>query len=331
MTDTHDRRSIQRRRLGLLSLVALPAARTIGAQALPPIAFIVPNAAGGSADRVARVAALALGELLDRRIDVVNITGAGGVTGTNAIAGYKPDGNTLGLAVSTPMVAGQLLSPAATYNPVDDFEWLAILGTYPNAMVVSARRPERTLDDVLASARRAATPLAYGSFGIGTAGHLAGSYLRLEQQAKLEHVAFERVDDGYAQLASGQIDILFDGVPNAVDAAPRGGHRIVAVTSAARVAALLDTPAFGERWPREYFVVWVGIVAPRGLAPDVYSRMASAIGVMMLEPRHAQALRATGLTYAGLNGSKAKSYVDDEIVRTARLIARLGGESTRRP
>jgi tripartite-type tricarboxylate transporter receptor subunit TctC len=331
MTDIHDRRSVQRRRLGLLSMVALPVARTIGAQALPPMTLIVPNAAGGSADRVARVAAVALGELLDRRIDVINITGAGGVTGTNAIAGYKPDGNTLGLAVSTPMIAGRLLSPAATYNPVDDFEWLAILGTYPNAMVVSSRRPERTLDELLAAARNATAPLAYGSFGVGTAGHLAGSYLRLEQQAKLEHVAFERVDDGYAQLASGQIDILFDGVPNAASAAPRAGHRIVAVTSAARVPTLPDTPAFGERWPREYFVVWVGIVAPRGLPPDVYSRMASAIGVMMLEPRHAQALRATGLTYAGLNGLKAKAYVDDEIVRTARLIARLGGETTRRP
>lgn len=312
-------------------MVALPAALTISAQPLPPIAFIVPNAAGGSADRVARVAAVALGELLERRIEVINIVGAGGVTGTNAIAGHKPDGNTLGLAVSTPMIAGRLLAPAATYNPLDDFEWLAILGTYPNAMVVSSRRPERTLDEVLASARNTTSPLAYGSFGIGTAGHLAGSFLRLDQQAKLEHVPLERVDEGYAQLASGQIDILFDGVPNAVAAAPRAGHRIVAVTSAARVPSLPDVPAFGERWPREYFVVWVGIVAPRGLAPDVYSRMASALGVMMLEPRHAQALRATGLNYAGLNGSKAKAYVEDEIVRTARLIARLGGETSRRP
>jgi tripartite-type tricarboxylate transporter receptor subunit TctC len=72
-------------------------------------------------------------------------------------------------------------------------------------------------------------------------------------------------------------------------------------------------------------------VAPRGLPPDVYSRLASAIGVMMLEPRHAQALRATGLSYVGLNGPKARAYVEDEIVRTARLIARLGGEASRRP
>jgi tripartite-type tricarboxylate transporter receptor subunit TctC len=331
MTRFHDRRFDRRRRLVLLASAALPLAQVATAQALPPLALIVPNAAGGSADRVARVAAVALGELLERRIDVINIPGAGGVTGTNAIAGYKPDGNAIGLAVSVPMIAGKLLSAAATYNPVEDFEWLAILGTYPNAMVVSARRPEQSLDEVLASARRTTTPLAYGSFGVGTAGHLAGSFLRLEQQAKLVHVPLERVEDGYAQLDSGQLDLLFDGVPNALEAARRAGHRIVAVTSAARVPALPDTPAFGERWPRETFVVWVGIVAPRGLPPDVYSRMAAAIGVMMLEPRHAQALRAAGLSYAGLNGPKAKAYVEDEIVRTAGLIARLGGEASRRP
>ena len=331
MSDVRDRRVIQRRRLVLLAIVALPVARGTAAQALPSVLFIVPSAAGGSLDRVARVAAVALDELLERRIEVINIPGAGGVTGTKAITSYKPDGNTLGLAVSVPMVSGKLLSPAATYHPVDDFEWLAILGTYPNAVVVSARRPERTLDELLAAARNATTPLLYGSFGVGTAGHLAGKFLRLEQQVKLEHVPLERVDDGYERLASGQIDFLFDGVPHAKEEAPRAGHSIVAVTSAARVPSLPDVPAFGERWPRESFVVWVGIVAPRGLPPDVYSPLAAAIGVMMLEPRHAQALRATGLDYVGLNGAKAKSYVEAEIVRTARLMARLGGEASRRP
>ncbi len=331
MVQIGHRRLIQRRRLGLLAVLALPVARRGVAQSPPSITFIVPTAAGGSADRVARVAAFALGELLERRIEVNNIAGAGGVTGTNAIVANRPDGNAMGLGISVPMIAGKLLTPAATYNPVEDFEWLAILGTYPNAMVVSSRRPERSLDEVLASARRATTPLTYGSFGVGTAGHLAGGFLTLEQQAKLVHVPLERVDDGYEQLASGQIDILFDGVPHAVDAAPRAGHRIVAVTSAARVPALPDTPAFGERWPRESFVVWVGIVTPRGLPPEVYSRLSAAIGVMMLEPRHAQALRATGLNYVGLSGPKAKAYVEDEIVRTAGLIARLGGEASRRP
>lgn len=302
---------------------AQPAAETI--------TFVVPNVPGGSADRVGRVAAESLAEILNTKVVVSNVPGGGGVNGTNVIARQAPDGRTLGLGVSTSMIGVQLFSPSATYNPTEDFEWLAILGAYPNALVVGAKRPERTLDELLATARTTGAPLRYGSFGVGTAGHLAGSYLRLEQRANLEHHVIDRPDDGYAMLASGQLDVIFDGVPNAAEAAPRGGHRIVAVTSAARNPSLPDIPAFGERWAGEAYVVWVGVVAPKGLPPDVYSRLAGAVGVLVLEPKHAQALRATGLAYIGLSGARAKVYVEDEIVRTARLIGRMRGEISRRP
>jgi len=319
-------------RLWLLTAGALAASPWAVAQpAGDTITFIVPYVPGGSADRVGRVAAESLAEILGIKVVVSNVPGSGGVTGTAAIASQKADGKTLGLGISTSMIGAQLFSPTATYNPTEDFEWLAILGTYPNAMVVSGKRPERSLDELLATARTSATPLRYASFGVGTAGHLAGSFLRLEQRANLEHQVIERAEDGYAMLASGQLDFFFDGVPNAGEAAPRSGHRIVAVTSSTRIPSLPDAPAFGERWPGESFVVWVGVVAPRGLPPDVFSRLAGAIGVLVLEPRHAEALRATGLTYAGLSGARAKEYIEDEIVRTARLIGRMRGEISRRP
>ena len=318
--------------LWLLTTSALAASPWAIAQpAADTITFIVPWASGGSVDRVSRVAAESLAEILATKVIVSNVPGSGGVTGTVAIASQKADGKTLGLGVSTSMIGVQLLSPTATYNPTEDFEWLAILGTYPNAMVVAGKRPERSLDELLATARTSATPLRYASFGVGTAGHLAGSYLRLEQRANVEHQVVERAEDGYAMLGSGQLDFFFDGAPNAGEAALRGGHRIVAVTSSTRVPSLPDVPAFGERWAGESFVVWVGVVAPRGLPPDVYSRLAGAIGVLVLEPRYAQALRATGLAYVGLSGAPAKAYVEDEIVRTARLIGRMRGEISRRP
>ncbi len=304
---------------------------TVAQPAVDTITLIVPYGPGTSSDRIGRVTAELLSEILSTKFDVSNVPGGGGVFGTAAISSRKADGKTLGLAVSPPIVSAQLFSAMATYNPIEDFEWLAILGAYANAMVVSGKRPERSLDELLATARTSATPLRYATFGVGSAGHLAGSYLRLEQRANLEHSVFERLEDGYAMLASGQLDIIFDGVPNAAEVAPRGGHRIVAITSSTRVPALPDVPAFGERWPGESFVVWVGVVAPRGLPADVHSRLAKAIGVLMLDPRHAQALRATGLTYAALSGARAKAFVEDEIVRTARLIGRMRGEISRRP
>jgi len=315
----------------MLALGLLPLAMAVRAQTADPITFVIPADIGAAADRVGRVAADALATILETRVTVTNVSGFGGVTGTNLIASSPPDGRTLGLGHSVPMIAGPLLSTTAKYNPSEDFVWLAVLGTYPTAMVLSGRRAETSLPQWLAAARAAGTPMSYGTLGVGSAGHLAGSFLRLEQRANLEHRLIQSRDEGYAMLTAGQLDVFFDGVPNAVEVSTSGGNRILAVTSAGRAPALPEVPAFGELWPRESFVVWVGVVAPKGLPDAVYSRLAAAIGVMLLEPRHAQALRASGLMFLGLAGTKAQTYVDDEIVRTAKLMARLSGEGSRRP
>lgn len=319
----------RRRLLALLAAPALP--RIAGAQervAASPIRLIVPAPAGGSSDRIARIIADALAGILEVPVDVDNIPGNAGVTGTNAIAGGATDGSLLGVVANTAIVGGRLLSRSARFNPGEDFEWLAILGSYPNAMVVSARSGQRTLDGWLAEARRAGAPLTYGSFGTGSAGHLAGAYLRFEKGARLAHRTLTAPADGYAQLADGSLDVLFDGVPNALVEAPRSGNPIVAVTSERRVDSLPGVPAFGELW-QESFVVWLGLVAPKGLAAAAYLRLAPAIGVLLSEPRHAAEMRAAGLTYMGLSGRGTTAFVDREFLRIARLIARLNDEGVR--
>jgi tripartite-type tricarboxylate transporter receptor subunit TctC len=317
--------------LGLVSLslaserpVAQPAA-SLGRG----IALIVPAPAGGSADQFAHIVAGALAELLEVPVRVDNVPGNAGVTGTNAIAAAPRDGSVIGLAVSNAIIGGKLLSRSAQFNPSEDFVWLAILGTYPNALLVSGKSPWRTLEHWLADARRATTPMAFGSFGTGSAGHLAGAYLRMEENANLVHVRIETLEDGYALLNQGKIAVLFDGVPNALVQAPRFGHRILAVTSAARVPALTDTPSFGELW-RQSFVVWIGLIAPKDLDADPYVRLASAIGVLVAEPRHGDAMRAAGLTYMGLAGSGAKAFLEAEFIRNAKLIAKLSEETPRK-
>lgn len=320
-----------RRRRVIAALASIGAIRFAHAQ-IPPrsagITLIVPSSAGGSADKLGRHVADALAEILDVRVSVQNVPGNSGVTGTNAIARAPRDGSVLGLALSSGIIAGKLLSRSAQFNPSEDFEWLGILGTYPNAMVLSTRSPWATLDQWLAAARNAPKPLTFASPGTGTAGHLAGAYLRVEESANLVHVRLASPDEGYALMSEGKLDVLFDGVPNAVVAVPRHGHRIVAVTSAARVPTLPDTPSFGELW-RQSFVVWIGLIAPKDIAPDAYVRLASAVAVLLAEPRYADSLRAAGLTYMGLSGEGTKAFLDAEFLRNAKLIARLNDEGLR--
>jgi tripartite-type tricarboxylate transporter receptor subunit TctC len=316
--------------VGLASLpLVLDHAVAQTAAARDRITLIVPSPVGGSSDQFGHLVADALSEIMEIPVRVENMPGNGGVTGTTAIAGAPRDGSVVGLALSTALIGGKLLSRSAQFNPSEDFVWLAILGTFPNAMLVSGKSPWRTLDHWLADARRATAPMAFGTFGTGSAGHLAGAYLRLEENASLAHVTVETPDEGYALLGEGRIAVLFDGVPSALVRAPRHGHRILAVTSAARVATLPDTPSFGELW-RQSFVVWIGLIAPKDLEPDAYVRLASAVGVLVAEPRHGHAIRAAGLTYMGLAGSSAKAFLEAEFIRNAKLIAKLNEEGQRK-
>lgn len=284
----------------------------------------MPSPAGGSADKVGHIVATQLEAILGRPIRVENVYAGGAVGGTNAIAAASPDGSTLGLAVSTAMIGGRLLVRDARYNPTEDFVWLAILGSYPNAMVIPARDPARTLAQWLDAKRGSPRPLVAGSFGPGSAGHLASSYLRVEHGINIVPRYIDTLTNGYALLSSGEIDLLFDGVPNAVAELPKSGHRAIAVTSLEPVAAFPDVPSFGRVWPGVSFEVWLGLVAPKGLAEEARQRLVSAVAVLLLEPRHAESLRAAGLRFRGIGAGHALAFVEDEVLRTARLISRLG-------
>jgi tripartite-type tricarboxylate transporter receptor subunit TctC len=322
---------VHSRRRILVALASLAATRPLLAQSTAPsaITLIVPAPTGGSADAIGRLTADALAGIMELPVRVENIAGNGGVTGTNAIAAAPRDGSVIGLAISSAIIGGRLLSRSAQFNPSEDFEWLVILGTYPNAMVLSTRSNYTTAEQWLAAARKAPAPLTFASFGTGSAGHLAGAYLRFEQGANLVHVSLSSLDEGYAMLSDGRIDVLFDGVPNAVVKVPRMGHRIVAVTSGARVPSLPDVPSFGELW-QQTFTVWLGLVLPKRVPATAYVRIASAVGVLVGETRHADSLRAAGLTFTGLSGGGTRAYVEADFLRHAKLIARLNDEGLRK-
>jgi tripartite-type tricarboxylate transporter receptor subunit TctC len=323
--------TMHRRRQLLAGIVTLgvggmPRAQTGAAR--DSITLIIPSLPGSSSDTMGRLLAEALGAILETQVKVENIGGNAGVTGTNAIAVAPRDGSVIGLALSSPLIAGKLLSRSAQYNPSEGFDWLGIVGTYPNAMVLSTRSNHSTIEQWLATARVASVPLTYASLGTGTAGHLAEAYLKFEQGARLVHATMPTLEEGYASLAAGRIEVLFDGIPSATVKVPRTGHRVVAVTSSSRVAAFPDAPSFGELW-QQSFVVWIGLVTPKGVPPDAFARLASAVGVLFAEPRHAETLRAAGLAHMGLSGLGTKAFVEAEILRNAKLIARLNDEGLR--
>jgi tripartite-type tricarboxylate transporter receptor subunit TctC len=287
------------------------------------VTFILPTTEGSSADRIGHVIAHALAGVLDTQVQVRRVPGLSGITGTNAIAASASDGNTLGLGLSTPMAGGKLLSRASTYSPLESFDWLAIVGTYGNAMIVRNDNAAGSLQDWLKSARESSKPLRYGTSGTASAAHFAGEFLRVEQHANIVHQAFGVTAQAYAALASGEIDVLFDGIPSAHAVADPRRFRVLAVTSAKRNPLMAGVPAFGEVWPNRQFDMWVGIIAPNHLPADKRSQLVAAIGVMLADKTLIADLRASGMTWLGLAGSNATDFVKDDILRKAKQIADL--------
>lgn len=299
------------------------------AQARADIEIIVPNPQGGSTDEVARVVATALRELGPTPVSLAYVVGNAGIEGTNAIAAAPADGRTLGVAVSTAMVAGKLFSRSARYDPLQDFDWLALFGTYPNAMLIPASSPAKSLAEWLELARRTPTPLRCGTFGRGSAGHLAMGFLRKVESANLEHVQVQSMDASYGRLGDGSLDVLFDGVPNVVTSTASGRYRVLAVTSAQRVPALQDIPAFGELWKGRSFDIWIGMIAPKGLPVPVFSELAAQFGVLCNEPQYVERFRAAGIHFLGLTGKAAREFIEADFIRTARLVAEYGIDADR--
>jgi len=327
--DSTERQSMRRRVvIGVAGLLLLSSSRAQVQGSSGTLTLIVPTAPGVAGDQVARIVAEAISRIFESRVRIENIAGDSGVNGTNAIAAAARDGTVLGLGISSAMIGGRLLSRSAKFNPTEDFQWFLILGKYPAAMVVPPNAPHSDIAAWVANAREAPMPLTYASVGTGSAGHLAGGFLRMAQGARLNHRAVEAPDERYALLADGKIDALFDDVPNARTAAPRSGNRIIAVTSEERSPVLPDAPSFGELW-NQSFDTWVGLVAPKGLDQAAYNRLASGVGVLVGDSVFLDSMRAAGVSFMGLNGRGALAFLDSEILRNAKQIALLNQDGMR--
>lgn len=290
----------------------------------PPaiITIVVPYAAGAGSDRLGRLTAAALEKMLGQPVAVSNIVGDGGVAGMDFVAEAPPNGTTIGLALSTPIVAATLLRRQRAYDVFKDFDWLTIIGTYGNAMVTLATGPAN-FSAWLSSAQSSQVPLRYGSAGVGSAGHFAGEYLHLEQGANIVHVPFATMTEAYAALAAGQLSVLFDGVPNASQATTANKTSLLAVTTESRLRNLPAVPAFGEIFPKQSFLVWAGLVAPPGMPAASRERLTKAIVALYADQGFLAQLRDLGIEVVGVHDRQAFLYVENDFIRQARMIAKI--------
>ena len=260
-----------RRRTALSALMLPTLAGQARAQAFPdqPIRLVIPFAAGGPADLIARSVGRVMGERLGKPVVVEARAGAGGLIGVEYVAKSRPDGYTLVLASSGAMAILPHLQPNMPYDPRRDLSPITQVLAVPQIVSVAPGLGVRNLAELVALAKARPGQLTFGSAGIGSSLHLAGELFKLRAGIDITHVPFRGAAPAVTELLAGRIQILCADVPALLGQVRAGALPALALTAPQRLAILPDVPTAEEAGvPGFISETWYGVLGPAGLPPD---------------------------------------------------------------
>jgi tripartite-type tricarboxylate transporter receptor subunit TctC len=238
-----------------------------------PVHILVPYAAGGAVDILARTLGDAVSKQWGQSVVVENRPGAGGVIASQALVASPPDGYTL-MVVASGHPTNPFLYPKLPYDTFKDFTAISLLASSPNILLVRADSPYKTLADVIAAAKAKPGSLSFGHAGTGTSQHLAGTLLKSMAGIDIEAIPYKGGAPAINDLLGGQIPMSFNNGPEAVGQLEAGTVRALAVTTAKRAAFLPDVPSIAETVPGYDTEVWWGLLGPRGMPPELVEKLA---------------------------------------------------------
>ena len=288
-----------------------------------PIRLIVPQAAGGTNDTVARVIGKELSRALGQSVVVDNRPGASGAIGIQAAVQAKPDGYTLVLASDT-SVTLVAVRPSLNWDFTRDLVGVAMIGDQPICIAVTAQSPYRSLNQFLDASRKTPGELAYGTSGIGTAQHIVGEWLSKQAGVQLIHVPYKGGGLATTDLMAGQIPAAILGFAPLLAQQKAGNVRIVALTSARRNPEVPDVPTLAELGYKDIVMdQWAGIVAPRGTPPAIVERLSSEIGKALKSPEVQKQLKDKGLNPNYLDSAQFEPFLKKTSENWAKVIPAL--------
>ena len=222
-----------------------------------PIRLIVPFAAGGTTDIVARIVSEGLGRELGQPVVVENRGGGGGSIGADALVRSAPDGYTLGVATVSTMATNPATNPKNPYNPLTDFAPITNMVNVPNVLTVNPAVPAKNLAEFIALLKANPGKYAYASSGAGGIGHLDGELFKSLTKTDMVHVPYRGSGPALNDVIAGQVNAQFDNLPSSMPHIQAGKLRALAVAAPKRLPALPDVPTFRRR-PAGKWTIWPG-------------------------------------------------------------------------
>ena len=265
--------------LAVLLAVALGGVSSVGAQEYPTkvITMMVPFAAGGPTDTVARLLAASMSKTLKQQVIVENVGGAGGTIAPSRVAKATPDGYTI-LIHHIGMSTAPALYRKLPYNPLTDFEPIGLINEVPMTMVAKKDFPAKDLKELIAYVKANKDKVNYANAGLGAASHLCGMLFMSEIQTDVTTVPYGGTAPAMNDLLGGQVDFMCDQTTNTTSQIKAGKIKVYGVTTKKRVASLPDVPTMDEAGLKGFEVsVWHALYAPKGTPKPVIDKLTRAL------------------------------------------------------
>ncbi|CAN7653928.1 tripartite tricarboxylate transporter substrate binding protein [Variovorax sp. LjRoot130] len=281
------------------SALALGAGSVAHAQAYPnkPIKMVVPFAAGGGTDVLARVIGEKLAAGLGQPVVIDNKPGAAGIIGTDAVAKAAPDGYTIVMSLSNALLTNQFLYEKLPYHPERDLTLVYQVAMGPLVLVVHPGVPVKTAPELLKYVAANKGKLAYGSYGLGAYPHLAGAHMSLTQDADMNHVAYKGEAPMVQDLIGGQIQMAYASALQAKPHIEAGKLKAIGVTGERRMSTLPNVPTLAEQGLKDEayrLTGWLAVAAPAGTPKPIVQRLADEIRKATQQPDVQQKVAAMG-------------------------------------
>ncbi len=316
------RRRFSRLIAGICAGTAMPAFAQRSGYPARVVKIIVPYAAGGGPDVLTRAMAARLADVLGKPVVVQNIVGAGGIVAAQSVAQMAPDGYSVLLGASSHIVQ-KAMQPSVRFDPLKDFVHVVRIAFSPSILVVRSESPYRTVEDLVAAAKKAPGVLNYASGGVGSAAHLSGAAMALQAKIDVVHVPYKGSVEIVPSIIAGDTQFAFPIASTAIPQIRAGKVRALAVTSAQRMPDFPEVPTLVERFGTQDLVLdaWFGLWAPAGTPREAVEVLEGAVRETYADP----ALRARSESVGAqvsVSASPAEftRFVEAETVKFGRLV-----------
>ncbi len=297
------------------------------AQAWParPIRLMVPFPPGGSTDIVARIVAQKLSERLGQPIVIENRGGAGGTIGTALIAKSAPDGYNLAVASTSTHVVAPGVYAKLDYDPVKDFAPVGLMAVSPYLLAVTPSVPAKTLQELVALAKKQPGKLNYASAGVGSTTHLAMEMLKHASGTYMLHIPYNGNGPAGTALIGGQVEVLFGSLPSLLPHAKSGRARSLAVGTPKRSPSLPDVPTVAESgYPGFDASLWLAIMAPAGTPQPIIERLNKEIVALIATADTREAFDKAGTEPLTGTPADLAAMIRDGVPKYAQIIKTAG-------